>query len=53
VATFRKINDQVFVEKVEFERLAALAAEVGRLIAGLMDYPRKSGIRGSKFKPSN
>jgi len=42
--------DQKYITKEEFERLFALATEVGRKIGALMRYLRKSGIRGAKFR---
>ena len=42
--------DQGYVTRVEFERLAALATEVGRMIAALMNYLRRSGTKGLKYK---
>jgi four helix bundle protein len=42
--------DQKYISKEEFERLCALATEVGRKIGALIGYLRKSGIRGSKFR---
>jgi len=42
--------DQKYITKDEFERLSALATEVGRKIGALMSYLRKSGIKGTKFR---
>jgi four helix bundle protein len=42
--------DQGYVIPAQFERLAALATEVGRMIAALMNYLRRSGTKGLKFK---
>ncbi len=42
--------DQKYITKEEFERLSALATEVGRKIGALMRYLRKSGIKGTKFR---
>lgn len=38
------LNEDVFVET------ANLATETGNMIGGLMNYLRRSGIRGSKYK---
>ena len=42
--------DQKYITKEEFERLSALAMEVGRKIGALMSYLRKAGIKGTKFR---
>lgn len=43
-------SDQGYVTKDEFERLVALAEETSRKIGALMNYLRRSGIRGLKFR---
>jgi four helix bundle protein len=45
-------SDQGYIAKEDFDRLAAKATEVARMIAALMIYLRRSGTRGLKFKPS-
>ena len=42
--------DQKYITKEEFDRLCSLATEVGREIGALMNYLRKSGIKGVKFR---
>ena len=42
--------DQAFITQKQFDELASKAAEVNRMIAGLMTYLRRSGTRGLKFK---
>ena len=42
--------DQNYIDKETFEQLFALAAETGRLIGGLMNYLRNSGIKGAKYR---
>jgi four helix bundle protein len=42
--------DQGFISKENFDDLAAKTAEVGRMLAALMTYLRKSGTKGLKFK---
>jgi four helix bundle protein len=42
--------DQGFITKNDFDELVAKTSEVGRMIAALMAYLRKSGTRGLKFK---
>jgi four helix bundle protein len=43
-------SDQKYITNEEFEHLAALAKETSRMIAGLMSYLRKSGVKGVKFR---
>lgn len=42
--------DQGLMTKNEFDELVLKTGEVGRMIAALMAYLRKSGTRGLKFK---
>ena len=42
--------DQRYLLQEEFNTLLGDAAEIGRMISGLMSYLRGSGIRGTKFK---
>ena len=42
--------DQGYITKQEFDRLTTLATEVGRMLAALMSYLRRSGTPGLKFK---
>jgi four helix bundle protein len=42
--------DQGYLNKVEFVRLRESAAEIGRLIGGLMDYLRRTTIKGAKYR---
>ena len=42
--------DQNYIQEETFRRLSALATETGRMIGGLMNYIRQSGIKGTKFK---
>jgi four helix bundle protein len=42
--------DQQYIDKREFDRLSGSAAQVSRLVAGLIKYLRQSEYRGSKFK---
>ena len=44
--------DQGYLDQGEFARLASLASDTGKMIAGLMMYLRKSGIKGVKYKSS-
>jgi four helix bundle protein len=42
--------DQRYIAQGEFDRLSALATEIGRMIAALMNYLRRSGTKGLKYK---
>jgi four helix bundle protein len=42
--------DQGYVEQVDFTRLATIANETGKIIAGLMQYLRGAKIKGTKYK---
>ena len=42
--------DQGYIDKDTFEQLFKLATETSRMIAGLMNYIRKSKLKGSKYK---
>jgi len=42
--------DQKYVSAEEFDQLIGLANETGRKIGALMNYLRKSGIKGVKFR---
>lgn len=43
-------KDQSYVTTNEFDELIALATETGRKIGALMNYLRRSGIKGAKFR---
>jgi len=43
-------KDQNCVTAEEFARLIALTTETARKIGGLMNYLRRSGIKGTKFR---
>lgn len=42
--------DQKYLTTEEFERLNSITLETGRKIGALINYLRRSGIRGSKFR---
>lgn len=42
--------DEDYIVKTEFEKLRQTCLEVSRLIAGLMNYLKRSELRGTKFK---
>lgn len=41
--------DQSYIDNDTFIDLVALATEISRMISGLMNYLRKSHVRGSKY----
>lgn len=43
-------RDQDYISNDEFRQLHGLTKETGRLIGGLMQYLRKSGFKGTKYK---
>ncbi len=43
--------DQGYIQQSQFTEVYKLATETGRMLAGLMNYLRSSGVRGTKFKP--
>src|SRR2546423_1287102 len=45
--------DQNYVDDSTFAELSALATEIGNMIAGLMNYLRRSGLRGTKYKTAS
>ncbi len=42
--------DQNYIQEETFQRLSALTTETGRMIGGLMNYLRQSGVKGTRFK---
>jgi hypothetical protein len=42
--------DQNLIPQEDFDRLSAQTVGVGRMLAGLMSYLRRSGTKGLKFK---
>lgn len=42
--------DQGYISELAFKELSGLAVRVSRMISGLMDYLRCSGIKGTKYK---
>jgi four helix bundle protein len=45
--------DAPYIDQDTFDEMYASAAEVGRIIAGLMDYLQRCDIRGAKFRDPN
>lgn len=43
--------DQKYMDERTFREISDLATETGNMIAGLMNYLRRAGIRGTKYKP--
>ena len=44
--------DQEYINASQFESLAQMNAEVGRILGGLTRYLQNSEVRGNKFKPA-
>lgn len=44
--------DQGYIDENEFARVNSLAEETAKLIAGLMNYLRKTSVKGVKYKPA-
>ncbi len=42
--------DQGYLSREEFARLSSSANDTAKIIAGLMSYLRKAGIKGTKYK---
>ena len=43
-------KDQHYLSRQQFDVLLARAMEISRMIAGLMQYLKESGMRGNKYK---
>lgn len=43
--------DQEYIDERTFAEMNGLADETGSMIGGLMNYLRRSGIKGAKYKP--
>ncbi|MDP2060976.1 MAG: four helix bundle protein [Flavobacteriaceae bacterium] len=43
--------DRAYITSLEFEDISKKTIDLGRKISNLMDYLRKTDIRGSKYKP--
>jgi four helix bundle protein len=42
--------DQRYIDQSEFQSLSGQCSEIGRMIAGLIEYLRSSTIKGGKYK---
>lgn len=42
--------DQNYIDAVEFGNLSSLATDTANIIGGLMNYLRRSGYKGTKYK---
>ncbi len=42
--------DRLYISAAEFEYLRSKATECGRVIAGLVNYLKRSGLSGAKYK---
>ena len=45
--------DQGYLSQPEFQRLQEQSARTGSVVSGLVRYLRTTGLRGSKFRPSD
>jgi four helix bundle protein len=45
--------DQDYIDRRTFVELANLATETGNMIGGLINYLRRSGLRGTKYKTAS
>ncbi len=45
--------DQGYITPAVFETLSTGASQISRMISGLMNYLRKSGVKGTRFKKAN
>lgn len=42
--------DQKYIDREGFSRLSQSATDTARMVAGLMNYLRKAGVQGAKYK---
>ena len=42
--------DQGYLSREDFARLSSSASDTAKIIAGLMSYLRKAGVKGTKYK---
>ncbi|MEI8204451.1 MAG: four helix bundle protein [Bacteroidota bacterium] len=45
--------DRLYITTDEFENISKKTTDLGRKISNLIDYLKKTDIRGNKYKPSN
>lgn len=45
--------DQSYIDQRTFVELISLAAETGNMIGGLINYLRRSGLKGTKYKTAS
>ena len=45
--------DQSYIDQATFVELTSLATETGNMIGGLMNYLRRSGLKGTKYKTAS
>ncbi|MFY9618180.1 MAG: four helix bundle protein [Pyrinomonadaceae bacterium] len=45
--------DQSYIDEHTFVELTSLAAETGNMIGGLINYLRRSGLKGTKYKTTS
>jgi four helix bundle protein len=44
-------HDEEYLDEQTFRDLSSLATETANMIGGLMNYLRRSGLKGTKYKP--
>ena len=44
--------DQDYITPAVFEHVNVSVTEISKMIAGLMDYLKRSGLKGTRFKPA-
>jgi four helix bundle protein len=45
--------DQSYIDQATFVELTRLAAETGNMIGGLINYLRRSGLKGTRYKTAS
>ncbi|HEY5837696.1 MAG TPA: four helix bundle protein [Pyrinomonadaceae bacterium] len=45
--------DQSYIDQATFVELTSLASETGNMIGGLINYLRRSGLKGTKYKTAS
>ena len=45
--------DQNYIDQARFVELTSLAAETGNMIGGLINYLRRSGLKGTKYNTAS
>ena len=45
-----RAHDNTFLNKTQFEKLFLMADDIGKMISGLIEYLKKTSIKGQKYK---